>query len=79
MSNKRRKTIGSTKIKRNLLVRIARGARKSGTPWPGYGRAYSPHLLESGWELSPALDLRGQKLRDEMRTLVMPHWKGWAD
>lgn len=79
MSNKRRKTIGSTKIKRNLLVRIARGARKSGAPWPGDGRAYNSHRLERGWELSPALELRGQEFRDQMRTLVGPYWKGRSD
>lgn len=74
MSNKRRKTIGSTKIKRNLLVRIARGARKSGTPWPGYGRAYDADRLEDGWQFSTATAARGQELRDQMR-LIGPYWR----
>jgi hypothetical protein len=38
MSNRRRKTIGSQKIARNLAIRIRRGAHKMGNPLPGHGR-----------------------------------------
>lgn len=38
MSNRRRKTHGQTKLQRNLLVRVIRGARKAGTPLPGHGK-----------------------------------------
>lgn len=41
MSNKRRKSRGSAKIKRNRLVRVIRGALKTGTPLPGYGRKHT--------------------------------------
>jgi hypothetical protein len=37
MSSRRRKTIGQEKIRRNLLRRVVRGARKAGAPLPGFG------------------------------------------
>lgn len=60
MSNKRRKSRGSAKLERNRLARTIRGAIKSDSPLPGYGRLYRP---PEGWVLSSALDRRGVELR----------------
>jgi hypothetical protein len=46
MSNRRRKTIGQEKIRRNLLRRVVRGARKAGAPLPGFG-AWRAEYLDS--------------------------------
>ena len=76
MSNRRRKTIGSQKIKRNLLIRIARGCRHHNTDWPGDGRTYNPDKLPDGWQLSADLHNRGQQHRNDMQTHVTPYWRG---
>ena len=76
MSNKRRKRIGSPKILRNRLIRIARGARRHYTEWPGDGRTYNADRLPDGWELSTGTRVRGEQLREEMQTHVVPYWRG---
>ena len=76
MSNRRRKAIGSQKIKRNLLIRIARGARHHNTEWPGDGRTYNADRLPDGWQLSTSTATRGQELREQMQTHVVPYWRG---
>lgn len=73
MSNKRRKSIGSQKILRNRLIRIARGARHHNTNWPGDGRTYNP---PDGWTLSPQLEARRNELVNDMQTHVVPYWRG---
>lgn len=76
MSNKRRKAIGNRKLKRNLLIRIARGCRKHNTEWPGDGRTYNANRLPDNWELSTGTRVRGEQLREEMQTHVVPYWRG---
>ena len=66
MSNKRRKSIGSAKIKRNRLVRVVRGALKAGAPLPGYGAAFR---APDGWLIDARLEAQGKALRDEVGEL----------
>lgn len=73
MSNKRRKRLGTEKIKRNRLIRVARGARKLGTNLPGDGRAFR---APAGWKLSADLESRRQEHRDDFTNLVMPYFSG---
>jgi hypothetical protein len=63
MSNKRRKSRGSAKIKRNRLIRVIRGALKAGTPLPGYGRQFD---APDGWVIDRRLEAQGKALRDEV-------------
>ena len=63
MSNKRRKSRGSAKIKRNRLVRVIRGALKAGTPLPGYGKQFD---APDGWTMDARLEAQGKALRDEV-------------
>ena len=66
MSNKRRKSIGSAKIKRNRLIRVVRGALKAGTPLPGFGRQFR---APDGWLIDGRLEAQGKALRDEVEAL----------
>ena len=66
MSNKRRKSRGSAKIKRNRLVRVVRGALKAGAPLPGYGAAFR---APEGWTIDARLEAQGKALRDEVGEL----------
>lgn len=66
MSNKRRKSRGSAKIKRNRLVRVVRGALKAGAPLPGYGKQFD---VLDGWTIDPRLEAQGKALRDEVGEL----------
>lgn len=68
MSNKRRKKIGSTKIKANRLRRVVRGATKHGWPLPGEGR-----WLADYDERVPATTRVAQN-REDVRELVAPYW-----
>lgn len=63
MSNKRRKSRGSAKIKRNRLVRVIRGALKAGAPLPGYGKQFD---APDGWVIDSRLEAQGKALRDEV-------------
>lgn len=72
MSNKRRKSIGSHKIKANRLRRVVRGSLKAGQPLPGEGRTYSP---PAGWQLDGKLEAQGVALRSEVDEL-RPYWGG---
>ncbi len=51
MSNRRRKTIGQEKIRRNLLRRVVRGARKASAPLPGFGAWRDEYLNAEDGEL----------------------------
>lgn len=73
MSNKRRKRLGTEKIKRNRLIRVARGARKLGTNLPGDGRAFR---APAGWKLSADLETRRDQHHEDMNTLVVPYFRG---
>ena len=66
MSNKRRKSIGSAKIKRNRLVRVVRGALKAGAPLPGYGKQFD---VPDGWTIDARLEAQGVALRGEVDEL----------
>ena len=66
MSNKRRKSRGSAKIKRNRLVRVVRGALKAGAPLPGYGAAFR---APDGWTIDARLEAQGVALRGEVDEL----------
>ena len=66
MSNKRRKSIGSAKIKRNRLVRVVRGALKAGAPLPGDGGQFD---VPEGWTIDARLEAQGKALRDEVGEL----------
>ena len=73
MSNKRRKARGSAKLERNRLARTIRGAIKSDSPLPGYGRAYRP---PDGWNLSARLVQQGVDLRarvDDLRGVAFEY------
>ncbi len=63
MSNKRRKSRGSAKIKRNRLVRVIRGALKAGAPLPGDGRQFD---VPERWTIDARLEAQGKALRDEV-------------
>ena len=63
MSNKRRKSRGSAKIKQNRLIRVIRGALKAGAPLPGYGRQFD---VPDGWTMDARLEAQGKALRDEV-------------
>jgi hypothetical protein len=65
MSNKRRKSIGTAKIKRNRTMRVIRGALKAGTPLPGESRVY----MDDNYHLADSYRERGQRLRDEVGEL----------
>lgn len=66
MSNKRRKSIGSAKIKRNRLIRVVRGALKAEAPLPGDGRQFD---VPEGWLIDARLEAQGKALRDEVAEL----------
>ena len=66
MSNKRRKSRGSAKIKRNRLVRVVRGALKAGAPLPGYGKQFD---VPDGCTIDARLEAQGKALRDEVGEL----------
>ena len=66
MSNKRRKSRGSAKIKRNRLVRVVRGALKAGAPLPGYGKQFD---APDGWLIDARLEAQGVALRGEVDEL----------
>ena len=66
MSNKRRKSIGAAKIKRNRMIRMIRGALKAGAPMPGDGRQFQ---ASDGWEIDGRLEAQGKALRDEVDAL----------
>jgi hypothetical protein len=66
MSNKRRKSRGSTKIKGNRLVRVIRGALKAGAPLPGYGKQFD---VPDGWVIDSRLEAQGKALRGEVDEL----------
>lgn len=53
MSNKRRKSIGQRKLRRNWLIRQARGS--GGDDWQGDGRQYR---ADKGWVLAPDVKRR---------------------
>lgn len=72
MSNKRRKTIGATKIRRNLAIRLRRG---NPTNPPGSSRIYQREDLN----LAAAYIARGAELRADQRELVDPYWRGTKD
>ena len=90
MSNRRRKSIGQKKLRRNLLIRIAR----SGGKLPGDGswrdeyRTAIPVLDEKGetimhYENAAGVILKDyariiretEQLRAEVDELVMPYWR----
>jgi hypothetical protein len=73
LSNKRRKTIGATKIKRNRLIRIARGARRLGAPWPGDSILYKRDVFDARGTVD------GELLRKDMLDLVAPYWRGSSE
>ena len=73
MSNKRRKSLGSAKLKRNLMIRIARGCERRKAPWPGDGRQYR---APEGWILAPSVERRRDELQDTMRDLVHSYYRG---
>ena len=66
MSNKRRKSIGTAKLKRNRTMRVIRGALKAGAPLPGDGRQFQ---APDGWALEARLAAQGKALRDEVEAL----------
>ena len=66
MSNKRRKSRGSAKIKRNRLIRVVRGALKAGAPLPGYGKQFD---VPDGWLIDARLEAQGVALRGEVDEL----------
>ena len=66
MSNKRRKSRGSAKIKRNRLVRVIRAALKAGAPLPGDGRQFD---VPEGWTIDARLEAQGVALRGEVDEL----------
>ena len=66
MSNKRRKSRGSAKIKRNRLARVIRGALKAGAPLPGYGKQFD---APDGWTIDARLEAQGVALRGEVDEL----------
>ena len=66
MSNKRRKSRGSAKIKRTRLVRVIRGALKAGAPLPGYGKQFD---VPEGWTIDARLEAQGVALRGEVDEL----------
>ena len=66
MSNKRRKSRGSAKIKRNRLIRVIRGALKAGAPLPGYGKQFD---APEGWTIDARLGAQGVALRGEVDEL----------
>lgn len=45
MSNRRRKRIGQEKLRANRMIRVVRGARKAGTPLPGFGAWRIPWIV----------------------------------
>ena len=72
MSNKRRKSIGTAKLKRNRAMRVIRGALKAGAPLPGDGGQFQ---APDGWALDGRLEAQGKALRDEveeMRGIIRP-------
>lgn len=66
MSNKKRKALGARKLRRAWLVRVARGARRAGSPLPGMGVRAS--------RASGAYAAETEKLQDEVRELVYPYF-----
>lgn len=56
------------KARRNMLVRIVRGAHKMGNPLPGRSRVYD------NANLSPAYESHGASLRDDVDTYVLRYW-----
>ena len=66
MSNKRRKSRGAAKIKRNRQVRVVRGALKAGAPLPGYGKQFD---APEGWTIDARLEAQGVALRGEVDEL----------
>lgn len=71
MSNKRRKSIGSQKIARNLAIRIRRGAVKAGNPLPGHSRIYT-----DGTHLDAAYTSHGQQLWEHITHHTDAYWRG---
>jgi len=88
MSNKRKKTIGQKKLRRNLLIRIARGH----AVFPGHGRWRDEYLTAveniiddkpvmvggySGVVLKDHAKIvrETEQLRAEIDELVMPYWR----
>lgn len=92
MSNRRRKSIGQKKLRRNLLIRIARG----GGNLPGDGRWRDEYLNAipirdekdaiMHYENAAGVILKDhaqivrqtEQLRAEVDELVMPYWRGAA-
>jgi hypothetical protein len=89
VSNKRRKSIGQKKLRRNLLIRIARG----GGNMPGDGSWRDEYLtaVENIIDDKPVMVGRysgvvlkdhaqivreTEQLRAEVDELVMPYWRG---
>lgn len=72
MSNKRRKSIGSQKIARNLAIRVLRGATKAGTPPPGHSRTYS----RTDITLDANYHAHGDKLREQLHHYTAAYWRG---
>lgn len=68
MSNRRRKRTGSSKIARNLAIRIRRGAAKAGTPLPGDSRIYERDDLEAAYVV------RGHELRESRSELTAAYF-----
>jgi hypothetical protein len=66
MSNRRRKSIGTAKLKRNRTMRVIRGALKAGAPLPGDGAAFR---APEGWTIDGRLEAQGKALRDEVGEL----------
>lgn len=66
MSNRRRKSMGTAKMKRNRTMRTIRGALKAGAPLPGFGRQFR---APTGWVLDGRLEAQGKALRDEVEAL----------
>lgn len=73
MSNRHRKTIATNKRQRNLLIRLARGARKHGGNWPGDGTQYQ---TPPGHTLSTQLQSQKQNHHTQTQTLLLPYWRG---
>ena len=71
MSNKRRKSIGQKKLRRNWLIRVRRG---NPTRPPGTSNVYF-----SERPVDAAYAAHGEKLRQEQLDLVFPYWSAHTE
>lgn len=92
MSNRRRKSIGQKKLRRNWLIRVARGH----AVFPGHGRWRDEYVNAEAvrdekdaimhYENAAGVILKDhaqivrqtEQLRAEVDELVMPYWRGAA-